>query len=412
MRPPILRPISLFFTPALLLAACSENALIAKDEASGPVEDTVAPDILVDPPAIDFGEVLPGASASATVQISNVGDDTLAMSGLTTSSGTITVTSVNPVVAPGESVETVLTWTPIDSGLNDVLEVNSNDPDQPRVDVPLTGTIPGGDLRIVPSYHDFGTVDVGDSDTVVLTVTNVGVGPIVVSDWRYDANDGDLRVLDAGGLTALPATLAPGASTEVLVEYMPSADGGDEGGLTVTSDDPDEPVIVANQVGYGEDIDPCDGYAQTVTVMLTADDSWRGWIDGTSFIGPNADSWTTSDTFEWELACGDHTLALYATDVAQSVSGVIAVVWVEGVVKFVSGPTDWTIVDTEPPADWTDVTFDDSAWNIPQVCSSSSIWGASPQPFYDQGAQWIWWSTSCSDLGQAWLRLNFTVTTP
>ena len=176
MRTRFLGPLSLVFTPALLLAACSENALIAKDEGTSPVEDPVAPDILVDPPAIDFGEVLPGASASATVQISNVGDDTLAVSGLTTGSGTITVTSVNPVVAPGDSVETVLTWTPIDSGVNDVLDVDSNDPDQPRVEVPLTGTIPAGDLRIEPAYHDFGTVDVGESDTVVLTVSNVGVG--------------------------------------------------------------------------------------------------------------------------------------------------------------------------------------------------------------------------------------------
>lgn len=392
--------------------ACSDNAFVKTDDHGGGTEDTVAPDIVVDPPFVDFGEVLPGASASATVHITNAGTDTLAIAGLSVGSATVSLTRVDPMLEPGATVDTVLTWTPIDTALSDTLTVASSDPDAPQVDVPLTGSLPPGDLRVDPAYYDFGTVDVGDSDTVVLTVSNVGVGPITVSDWVYDANDADLRVLDAGALTTLPATLAPGATTEVLVEYAPSADGGDEGGLTLISDDPDEPVLVANQIGHGEDIDPCDGYAQTVQLMLTADDSWQGWIDGTSFTGPNANNWSASDTFEWEMACGDHTLALYATDVAHSVSGVIAVVWVEGVVKFVSGPTDWTIVDAMPPAGWTDVGFDDSGWNIPQVCSSTAPWGAAPQPFYDQGAQWIWWTSTCSDLGQAWLRLNFTVTAP
>lgn len=394
------------------IAACSDSNFVKTDDHGGATEDTLAPDIVVDPPAVDFGEVAPGGSAAATVHITNNGTDTLAIAGLSVGAATVSVTAVDPMLAAGDTVDTVLTWTPIDTALTDTLTVASSDPDSPRVAVPLTGTLPPGDLHVDPVSWDFGTVDVGDSDTVVLTVSNTGVGPITVSDWAYDANDADLRVLDAGALTTLPATLAAGASTEVLVEYAPSADGGDEGGLTVTSDDPDEPVLVANQIGNGQDIDPCDGYAQHVKLMLTADDSWDGWIDSTSFTGPNADNWSASDTFEWDMACGDHTLALYATDVAHAVSGVIAVVWVEGVVKYVSGPTDWTIVDTEPPAGWTDVGFDDSGWNIPQVCSSTAPWGSAPQPFYDQGAQWIWWTSSCSDLGQAWLRLNFNVTAP
>lgn len=393
----------------LVLAACSENNLVSKHEEPAADDPVVAPEILVEPPAIDFGEVIPGDSATATVRISNLGNDVLTIRSLASGSNDVSYTNVHPALSPGENVETVLTWTP-SASLDSLLTVTSNDGDEPQVEVPLSGTIPAGDLVVDPITYDFGSIKVGDTATVSLTVSNVGFGPIEISDWIYGANDADLRVIDAGAFATLPATLDAGASTHLTVEYAPSAEGGDEGGLTLSSNDPDEPVIVATQTGSGND--PCHGYTQTVTLMLTADDAWEGWMDSSPFTGPNANSWSASDTFEWEMECGDHTLALYATDTAHAVSGVIAVVWVEGVVKYVSGPTDWTMVDTAPPAGWTDVGFDDSSWNIPQICSNTSMWGSAPQPFYDLGAQWIWWTSTCTDLGQAWLRLNFNVTAP
>jgi hypothetical protein len=395
-----------------LLIGCSENAIIPKDGDPGGTLPEEAPDIVVDPLSVDFGEVVPGASASAFVTVSNVGDAALTVEELSLAAGTpgLSWTALSsPVVPPGQSVDTVLTWAPTLAGpLDEQLRVPSNDPDEPRVDVALTGSVPWGDLVVTPDVYEFGSLDVGTAASVVLTVSNVGRGPVTVSGTDYVSNDADLRVLDAGALTTLPAVLDAGASTEVLVQYIPSAPGSDEGAFSVFSDDPDSPTVVAQQRGTGAD-DPCDGFTQTVTLMLTADDAWQGWIDATSFSAPNQNTWNLFDTMEWELPCGDHTLALYATDTAHAVAGVIAVVSVEGSVRFVSGPTNWTMVDAPPPPAWTEVGFDDSAWNIPQVCADTSLWGTAPQPFYDQGAQWIWWTTQCRDLGEAWLRLNFTV---
>jgi hypothetical protein len=319
---------------------------------------------------------------------------------------------VKPVLSPSEESDAVVTWEPsLGQDLSDVLTISSNDPDRPQVEVPLSGGLGGGDLQITPETYDFGTLTVGQEATMTVEVANVGVGPVTISDWKYGSNDADLHVLDAGALNTLPTVMQAGDTTEVTVEYTPSDAGGDEGGLTVTSDDADEPVIVVTQNGTGEATppDPCNGYTQSVSIMLTADDAWQGWLDGVSFGAPNQNTWSTSDTLTWDLACGDHTLALYATDTAQAVSGVIAVVWVNGVVRYVSGPSDWTMYDRTPPTGWQDVAFDDSSWNIPQVCTSTSAWGSMPQPFYDQGAQWIWWTSSCSSLGEAWFRLNFNV---
>ncbi len=397
----------------LLLAACSENEIVAKNDP--PAEDAVAtaPDLVVEPSSVAFGEIAWDGEGVAALVLSNVGDAALHLSALSLAGGSEEVawTAItSPVVPPGGSIETVLTWTPTSGNpLDDTLLVDSDDPDEPRIEVPLSGSVPAGDLVVEPALHDFGTVMVGSTASTVVTVSNVGDGPLTITSASYAANDGDLGVADYGALASLPYRLAPGASTEVVVTYTPSDAGGDEGLFSVVSDDPDQPRGEAEQLGNGEVDDPCDGFTQTVDLFLTADDAWQGWLDNVEFNGPGQNAWNQFDTFTWEMECGDHALALYATDTGLVIAGVVAVISVEGSVRFVSGPTDWTMIDTTPPSGWTDPAFDDSSWHIPEVCADTSPWGATPQPFYDLGASWIWWSTDCRNLGEAWLRLNFTV---
>ncbi len=399
---------------AALLVACSENNLNATNEPkpADTAEDD-APDIEVSPGAVDFGEVGLGSENTATLTVSNVGGGMLRLDSprLAADTASVTLTALSsPMLAAGQSATMVVTWSSADGKtLADVVELPSNDPDEALTEVPLTGTLPHGEIELTPAWHDFGTVAVGITDAALLTVTNVGAGPLTVSSVALHATDADLQLLDAGALAVVPATLAPGDSTELTVTYAPSDGSGDEGTLAVFSDDPDTPEADAVLVGQGEDPDPCEGLTQHVKLTLTADDAWQGWLDGTEFTAPGQNAWSSIDTLEWDLPCGNHALALYATDTAQVIAGVLAAVEVEGTVTFVSGPTDWTMTDTSPPADWSDVAFDDSSWHIPEVCGDTSPWGSTPQPLYDLGAQWIWWTSDCRDLGEAWLRLNFTV---
>lgn len=397
----------------LLLAACSENNLVkAGEDPAGSASDA-APDILVEPTAVDFGLLAWGDSGTAAVTITNAGDAALSLADLSleVDAGDVTWSSLStPSVPPGGSIQTTLTWTPFGPGrLSDTLRVDSDDPDEPRVEVPLTGRLPYGELQVDPPTYDFGTLEVGDLASATITVSNVGDGPLTISSLDWTPSDADMALADAGQLTATPAVLGPGEAAEVTITYSPSAAGPDEGSLLITSDDPTTPTEGAQLFGAGEEDDPCDGFTQTVDLMLTADDQWEGWIDGTAFSGPNQYAWNAFDTFTWEMECGDHALSLYARDSGMVIAGVIAVVWVEGSVRFVSESANWRMTDTSPGTGWTDPSFDDSAWNIPQPCSDLSPWGSTPQPFYDYGAQWIWWTTDCRDLGEAWLRLNFTV---
>lgn len=395
----------------ILLSACVENELIGKDEDPTGSSTTAAPDIFVDPPSIDFGLVDPDTVAEASLNIANVGDASLLLRELGSGSTEVSWTSLSsPAIAPGASVDLVLSWDPVSGEpLADRLRIESSDPDEQFTDVALSGELPAPEILVEPDGYDFGDLDVGSSASTTFTVSNVGAGPLQVSDFTFSATDADMSLIDAGAFTSLPATLDPGESTTLLLQYAPSAAGADEASFEVFSNDPETPGAGAGAWGNGVEDDPCDGFTQTMGLMLTADDAWQAWMDGVEFNGANQNNWMMSDSFEWEMECGEHTLAIYATDVSNVIAGVIAVITVEGTVTFVSEPDNWSIIDSMPAGDWTAVGYDDSAWKVPEVCGDTSPWGSTPQPFYDQGAQWIWWTSACRDLGEAWLRLDFTV---
>ena len=56
------------------------------------------------------------------------------------------------------------------------------------------------------------------------------------------------------------------------------------------------------------------------------------------------------------------------------------------------------------------VGYDDSTWSPAAVCSGQTTWGTYwPAIYIAAGAEWIWWTSNCSDLEQAWFRLDFTL---
>ncbi|MEQ1504045.1 MAG: choice-of-anchor D domain-containing protein [Myxococcota bacterium] len=384
---------------ALAAAGCIEHGFVAEPGAPA----GAAPDIVVTPDQVAFGLVTLPHQGYASVLVQNVGDAELTLELPVVTSADVAVGPAPSSLAPGAEAAIDLAWTP-NQPLAAALRLGSDDPDEPMVEVPLTGAVSGPDLVVTPPTVSFGEHALGEVASATFRVENVGQGPLVVSDVTWTAVDGDLTATSIGGL---PGTLAPGASTDLVVQYEPHAYGVDAGSFTIASDDPDSPSVVVT--ADGSSIDPCDGFTRHVELSLTADDAWEGWLDGASFTAPGAGNWGAIDTVAWDLSCGPHVLALYATDQALAVSGVLASVKVDGVTTFVSGVDHWSITDVAPPADWTDLWFDDAAWRAPVPCSDSSLWGAAPDPLYAEGAAWIWWTDACTSLGQAWLRLEFTV---
>jgi Abnormal spindle-like microcephaly-assoc'd, ASPM-SPD-2-Hydin len=104
------------------------------------------PDISVSPLIYDFGDVELGSTSTVLINISNEGDADLTVDDISLQSGLcedFTVTPVTlPLVIPPEDTEDVeITYTPSEVGsCLGVLEIASDDPDEPVVEVELSGT--------------------------------------------------------------------------------------------------------------------------------------------------------------------------------------------------------------------------------------------------------------------------------
>ena len=161
---------------------------IESNDTSAPVAsvllkgEVAAPDIKVVPRKIAF-KVPPGKTFNVTV--ANVGNQPLKVSEIRVLKGSIREFSAKPLnvtiphtLQPNEKFEIEVVYSPIDKGTDSaVMEILSNDPDEPIAEVLLQGestTEPTCELNISPTQVNFGKVLMGQSKEVKVTWTNTG----------------------------------------------------------------------------------------------------------------------------------------------------------------------------------------------------------------------------------------------
>ncbi len=127
----------------------------------------------------------------------------------------------------------------------------SNDPDEPEVTIPVRLHVFGTpDIAVADTLLDFGIVNVGDSATKTLTVSNVGDAWLIVNDV---CSDNPVFSVDTAAFSVIP-----GSNHQVMVTFKPSTPGVQIGTLAITSNDPDEPTVTvalrgAAMTGVAED---------------------------------------------------------------------------------------------------------------------------------------------------------------
>ena len=393
---------------ALLLAGCNEYDLKTTDgDAGGGTPDETAPVLFVDPTAIDFGTLPVGDASAETVTVRNDGDAALGLESVGLDLGDLAFSVTRPEAVdldPGDVTTFVVTFSPLAEGaFSDAVLVRSTAPVDGTATVTLTGQTPDPWLVIDPESHDFGVLEVGDRAEVSVTVRNEGEGSARVTAGTFASSSPDeLFVEDWGGLDAAGWSLDPGDEATIVVAYAPTDEEPDEATLLLDTTDPVHPELSATFEGTGED--PVISY--DLTLDLTADDAWRGWVDGVEFAGANQNTWSSADTVSFTLESGEHVLAIYATDTAMAIAGLLAALQIDGELAWVTGDSGLLLTDTEPGAGWQEVGFDDGGWSTPVACADTSPWGSSMSALTGLGARWVWWTSDCRDLGEAWFRLT------
>lgn len=199
----------------LVLAACSDTSFKSVESDPAPAEKLLT----VDPEAIDFGAVAPGAPVAHAVELLASGSSPVTISRLSivgSAAYALTWAEGDVTLQPGESREVVVTYTP--QTTNDLGRVAvESDATEPYQEVELSG---GGLLPALvadPSVVYLATTFPGEVSSVV-TLTSVGAVDLVI----------DSMIVQGEAFTAdgtFPVTLPPGASTEVTVTYTPLVDG-------------------------------------------------------------------------------------------------------------------------------------------------------------------------------------------
>ncbi|UCD36956.1 MAG: choice-of-anchor D domain-containing protein [Fidelibacterota bacterium] len=147
------------------------------------------------------------------------------------------VSPVSATIPAGTAQDFAVTFNATGLSLGDYtagIQVSSNDPFNPEIWVPATLHVRQAELVLSSDSLDFGIATARWPVTQTLLVSNAGAAVLTVtsisSDQEYFTTDASAFNLD------------PGASLPVQVTFSPLAPGTYSGLLTISSNDPEEPV--------------------------------------------------------------------------------------------------------------------------------------------------------------------------
>lgn len=196
------------------------------------------PDINIPVTSHNYGIVTIGTNETWNMEVENVGDADLEITGLTIPGSAPISSTFNPpqTITPGNSILIPLTYTPTTVGpLNVTVSVESTDPITPSVDVLLTGeAVNSGPSMYIPySSHNYGDVRAGAFTRWFLEIENIGDATLIVNDI---ISNSERYIIDES--VTFPINIAPLNSRLVGVWFNPLKAGPYEGELTITNNDP------------------------------------------------------------------------------------------------------------------------------------------------------------------------------
>ncbi len=192
-----------------------------------------APGVLVTPASLAFGNVPVGTKSTLPISIENTGDAALSIHSLTTNGKGFTVIgpSTSAAIAPGASISVAVILAPTATGSSSGnVSITTNASASPIV-IPLTGTAVAAApiLSVSATSISFGDVLLGAIGSQSVRLTNSGTANLVISKLGVSGTS-----FTVNGLTT-PATLPPGQSAAVTVNFVPLLALAMNGSLAISS---------------------------------------------------------------------------------------------------------------------------------------------------------------------------------
>ncbi|HNT74232.1 MAG TPA: choice-of-anchor D domain-containing protein [Anaerolineae bacterium] len=217
-----------------------------------------APEIVVAPLALDFGEqgVDDGPTLSQTVTITNVGSTDLhiasvSLTGTDAAEFIIADDTGETPLTPGGTRRVQVAFAPISAGVKTAtLTIHSNDADEPTVAVALSGTGLAAEIIVAPLALDFGEQDVTAGPTLAqcVTVTNTGNADLHVTGIALTGDAAADFLITSGGA---PITLTGHSTHTIHIAFDPMTMGAKAAQLQILSDATGQATVNVALSGVG-----------------------------------------------------------------------------------------------------------------------------------------------------------------
>jgi photosystem II stability/assembly factor-like uncharacterized protein len=194
-----------------------------------------------------FGLVCKGSMHYLTIQVFNVGTTDLVITSVQRLMGSTGFTVLaNPgtplSLAAGEDIEFTVAYSPTGASPPEraTIRIITNDPNAPVVDLMATGLLGTGIVATaIADSGSFGNVCLGSFVDELLTINNSGTCPLQISGITGSSN------FLAPSVLSYPLLVDSGDSIDVVIRFQPSTPGTQAGTITIFSNDPASPHVVA-----------------------------------------------------------------------------------------------------------------------------------------------------------------------
>lgn len=224
--------------------------------------DKLEPKILT-PESVDWGEINLLTTVTKEIVIQNEGQSKLSIASVSLAVGDAAGSQANRFtivaqpegsVAIGESTRMRVRaegYTEA-SVMTDTLIIESDDPDRPRLEIPLQAAVVRPEISVFPTALNFNEVTTGASQAQTLSIQNSGKGTLGIYDLTFDGDtDGEFSYSFRSGFQ-LGQTLSAGTGIVVDITYAPKDDGQDNVTLKITSGDPETKIFEVPVSGNGK----------------------------------------------------------------------------------------------------------------------------------------------------------------
>ncbi len=229
------------------------------DNCNGQIDEGLSvkktvPEITVTPVTIAFGSVNVDSSSDRSVYIRSDGDASLIIGNITGASGSFSKVSDNcsgQTLSPSSGCTITVRFLPVSAGaFNGSIDIPSNDPDESRVTLSITGTgaaVGSPDIDILPSRGiSFPNIMAGATADQEITISNNGNIPLTILSSTAPTEPFSIV---AGEDNCSNQTLAPNQSCIMKIRFTPAGSGIFNSDFDIRSNDPDENRVTVNVSG-------------------------------------------------------------------------------------------------------------------------------------------------------------------